>query len=229
MRLLPRSPTKSRPWESIANACGWSRSSGPWPNVPHVLISFPSFENLSTRAVDPGADECPSATKMSPFGTTSTSLGCVKYSAPLPPPGLPNVMSSLPLGLNSKTWCPFVGRAALSAPRAPRAVHAQSTTQTLPPRSTKIPCGETNIPAPNDETSFPFASNLNTAGRSEPRQLFAPQRSATHTLRPSASMSTAPVDPPPPPRCAPVSILRDGFGGAFVGGLAAPLGVVLPC
>jgi hypothetical protein len=52
-----------------------------------------------------------------------------------------------------------------------------------------------NIPAPNDFTSVPVESNFRIGGRSEPAQLFAPQRSATQMLVPSLSISTALVDP----------------------------------
>src|SRR5690242_16546008 len=117
---------------------------------------------------------------MSPLGATSTSFGCVKYSAPVPPPGLPSVSNNLPAGLNLNTWCPLDRVLSGEAPRPP--VHAQSVTQTLSSRSTKIPCGDRNIPAPNEATSPPFASNLYTAGRLDPAQLFAPHRSATQTL-----------------------------------------------
>src|ERR1041385_8758227 len=44
MRLLLRSPTKSRPRESMASACGPSSCPSPDPFVPHVFSSFPSSE-----------------------------------------------------------------------------------------------------------------------------------------------------------------------------------------
>jgi hypothetical protein len=52
----------------------------------------------------------------------------------------------------------------------------------LPSRSTRIPCGERIIPAPNDFTSLPVPSNFSTGSSAEPTQLFAPHRSATQTL-----------------------------------------------
>ena len=72
MRLLLRSPTNSRPFESNASACGWSNSPGPAPFLPITLISLPSFENFRIREFAP---PCPSETKMSPFGPVTTSLG----------------------------------------------------------------------------------------------------------------------------------------------------------
>src|ERR1035438_5325220 len=140
---------------------------------------------------------------MSPFGATSRLFGWKKYSGSRPPPGLPSVRSSLPSGLNLKTWWPLVGSAAGGGgapaapprPRPPPIVQAQSTTQTLSSLSTKIPCGERIIPVPNDFTSLPVASNFSTGSSVEPKQLFTPQRSATHTLLPSRSIATALVEP----------------------------------
>ena len=71
-RLLPRSPTNSRPAESIASACGWSISPGPEPFLPNEVMNLPSRVNLSTRELAP---PWPSDTKTSPLGATSTSLG----------------------------------------------------------------------------------------------------------------------------------------------------------
>src|SRR5215510_7702948 len=70
-----------------------------------------------------------------------------------------------------------------------------SVTQTFPFLSTCIPCGKTNIPAPKLVIRFPDESNLSTAGRFEPPQVFAPHRSATQIDLPSGSISTALVDP----------------------------------
>ena len=58
-----------------------------------------------------------------------------------------------------------------------------------------IPCGERIIPAPNDFTSVAVRVELSTGSSVEPTQLFAPQRSATQTLRPSRSIATALVEP----------------------------------
>src|SRR5262249_59078151 len=92
-------------------------------------------------------------------------------------------------------------------------------THTLPCRSTEIPCGNTNIPAPKLFTSLPEASNLSTGSRVEPRQELAPQRSATQTLAPSGSIQTPAVEPQVLP-CgifAQFSTERDGLGGELVG------------
>src|SRR5215207_629375 len=116
---------------------------------------LPVGDSLSTRATEPGDEECPSATRMLPSGATSTSFGCQKNALSRPPPGLPSVSSSLPSGLNLKIWCPF-GRDALSVtdPATAR-VQAQSVTHTFPSRSTWMPCGDSISPAPNDAVSVP--------------------------------------------------------------------------
>src|SRR5687768_5138316 len=130
---------------------------------------------------------------MSPFGATATAFGCQKYSGSRPPPALPSVIRTLPSGLNLMTWCPFVlSRVAPFC--APRALD-QSVTQMLPSRSTYRPCGTWTIPAPNDRTTFPLASNFITGSRLEPMHEFAPHRSVTQTLAPSLSMPTPLVDP----------------------------------
>src|SRR5580692_6891823 len=106
MRLFERSPTKRRPFESNASACGALNSPGADPNLPHSLMYFPSFENFTTRELigDPGGELWPSATKISPFGATTTADGRLKVSGPLPgTPALPSVNSTFPSGLNLNT------------------------------------------------------------------------------------------------------------------------------
>src|SRR6266704_503910 len=106
MRLLPRSPTNSRPLESRAMACGVSNSPGVVPFLPQVLMNFPSFENFTMRALE--SPPCPSATKMSPFGAVVTSDGRLKVSGPSPAtPALPSVSKTFPLALNLTTWWPL--------------------------------------------------------------------------------------------------------------------------
>ena len=85
-------------------------------------------------------------------------------------PATPSVISSLPSGLNLKTWCPisFAGgggsgasgggaagarAACCPARRSPRCCRA---------RSTWIPCGKIISPAPKLATSFPAGSNFRT-------------------------------------------------------------------
>src|ERR1700728_607090 len=183
MRLLARSPTNSRPWESNASACGTSNWPGPDPCPPHCLMNFPSLVNFTTRAL-PVFGECPSETKISPFGAIATSLGSLKVSGPSPAtPALPRVIRTFPSGLNLKTWNPLPPFAW------------PSVTQILPSLSTQMPCGKRNIPSPKLLTSFPEASNFRIGGSFFPSQVFAPQRSATQTLLPSRSISTALVDP----------------------------------
>src|SRR5437763_1491340 len=84
-----------------------------------------------------------------------------------------------------------------------------------------MPCGDTIIPAPKLFTSFPFASNFRiglTVGLSR-HPLLAPHRSATHTLLPSLSMSTALSDPHlrPSGSWAQSATVRYGFGASLVG------------
>src|SRR6266568_8975541 len=137
MRLLPRSPTNSRPLKSIARAWGVSNSLAAVPFLPQVLMNFPSFENFTMRALE--SPPCPSATKMSPFGAVVTSDGRLKVSGPSPAtPALPSVSKTFPSGLNLTTWWPL--------PSFPSA----SVTHTLPSLSTWMPCGNTNIPADRD-------------------------------------------------------------------------------
>src|SRR5271169_1525606 len=206
MRLLLRSPTNSRPRESIASACGVSNSPGAEPFFPQVLMNLPSLENLTTRELV--LPPCPSPTKMSPLGATRTEDGALNVSGPSPGvPGLPSASRTLPSGLNLKTWWPL--------PSLPWA----SVTQILPSRSTKRPCGNTNIPPPKLCTSFPEASNLSTGSRFEPAHVLAPQRSATHTLVPSGSIQTPAVEPQVRP-CgifAQFSMERYGLGSELVG------------
>src|SRR5262249_10897962 len=90
-----------------------------------------------------------------------------------------------------------------------------------------------NMPAPKLFTSLPDASNLRIGSRLDPSQakgspgLYcvgganAPQRSATHTLVPSGSISTPEVEPQvrPSGNLAQSSIERYGLGAEFV---AAP-------
>src|SRR5437867_1958325 len=73
MRLLLRSPTNNLPVESIAIA--WSSANSPLavPFLPQALMNFPSFENLTMRALE--SPPCPSATKISPFGAVTTAEG----------------------------------------------------------------------------------------------------------------------------------------------------------
>src|SRR5262245_32892799 len=183
MRLLARSATNSRPRESNVRLCGALNSPGPAPGLPHVFRNLPVLSNFTMRMFEPAS--WPSATKMSPFGATATSDGELNSSLPEPAtPALPSVSSTAPVGLNLMTWCP------LSLAFDPCA----SVTQTLPSRSTSMPCGKTNLPAPKLLTSLPDGSNSNTESMFDPSHVLAPHRSATHTL-PFGATSMALVDP----------------------------------
>jgi hypothetical protein len=75
MRLLRRSPTNSRPVESIAIACGPSKSPCALPSLLQVLMNLPVLSSFTTRALV--FSPWPSATKMSPFGAVTTSEGAL--------------------------------------------------------------------------------------------------------------------------------------------------------
>src|SRR6266568_1872617 len=84
-----------------------------------------------------------------------------------------------------------------------------------------MPCGDTIMPAPKLLRSLPDASNLrigSTVGESR-HALLPPHRSATQTLLPSLSMSTALSDPHvrPSGSFAQFSTVRYGFGASLVG------------
>jgi hypothetical protein len=82
-----------------------------------------------------------------------------------------------------------------------------------------MPCGNTIKPLPKLRTSVPEASNFSTVSRSDPRQVFAPQRSATQIDRPSRSISTALVEPQVRPAgiLKKFSTVRYGFGASLTG------------
>src|ERR1700693_2548733 len=210
MRLFVRSPTNSRPLESNASACGPSNSPGPVPFLPNSLINFPSFENFTMRALSHMQPVCPSETKMSPFGATTTSVGAPNVSGPVPlTPALPSVIKTLPSGLSLKTCNPLV----------PSLDACSSVTHTFPCLSTKKPWGNTNIPTPQCLNSFPEVSNSRMGSSFESAQLFAPHRSYAHTF-PSGPISTPAVDPHflPSGNCAQLVTVRYGFGKSFEGG-----------
>src|SRR5579863_6908436 len=203
MRLLLRSPTKRRPLESRARACGMSNSPGPVPFFPQVLMNFPSLENFTMRLFD--SPPWPSATKMSPLGATTTSDGMLNVSGPLPAtPALPSVSRTFPSGENLKTWCPF--------PSFPW----PSVTHTLPSLSAKMPWGNTNMPAPKLFSSLPEVSNSRIGASFEPAQELAPHRSATQIWS-WASTSTPAVDPHvrPSGSLAQSEMVRYGLGCAL--------------
>jgi hypothetical protein len=115
---------------------------------------------------------------MSPFGVVITSLGSRNVSVPrAPTPDLPNCRSTFPSGLNFVTVCPLPlasGNFASSASLAAR----PSVIQTLPSRSTWMPCGKMNWPRPKLASTLPvLRSNFRIGSTLEPAQLFAPHRS----------------------------------------------------
>src|SRR5450755_905453 len=113
-RLLPRSATKIRPWESIAIPCSWSNSPCPLPCLPQVKICLPVLSNLTTRSLV--FPPWPSPTKMSPLDATTTLLAPLKKPSALPGmPWWPSVISTWPSGLNLTTTPPLPFRIPLSA------------------------------------------------------------------------------------------------------------------
>src|SRR5262249_58625400 len=85
--------------DAMAGAGGWSLRPGREPFFPQFLMTLPCLSNLTMR--DLVFPQCPSATKMSPLGATSTADGALNSSGPLPAiPALPSVSSTLPSGLN---------------------------------------------------------------------------------------------------------------------------------
>src|SRR5215471_20753121 len=96
-----------------------------------------------------------------------------------------------------------------------------------------------NMPAPKLFTSLPDSSNLRIGSRLDPSQAKGspgfycvgganvPQRSATHTLVPSGSISTPEVEPQvrPSGNLAQLSIVRYGLGAEFVG---VPVSAIAP-
>src|SRR3974390_32779 len=97
-------------------------------------------------------------------------------------------------------------------------------------------CGNTGAPTPKLFTRPPAASNFRTGGNGESEQAKGrpgfimegganePQRSATQTLTPSRSMSTAFVEPQPRPsgNLAQFSIARYGLGAELIGVIGCP-------
>src|SRR5580704_8550396 len=162
------------------------------------------------RALSHMQPVCPSATKMSPLGATTTSVGAPNVSEPVPlTPALPSVIKTLPSGLSLKTCKPLV----------PSFDASSSVTHTLPCLSTKKPWGNTNIPAPQCLNSLPEVSNSRIGSSFESPQLFAPHRSYAHMF-PSGPMSTPAVDPHfrPSGNCAQFVTVWYGLGGSLEGG-----------
>ncbi len=115
------------------------------------------------RPARPGpgtASLCASATKMLPSAAMATSFGSVNACGGRPAvPGVPSVSRSLPCGLNFSTAWPLPaasGNFFNSSGVAERA----STIQTLPCRSTSMPCGHMSSPAPKLATTVPAASSF---------------------------------------------------------------------
>jgi len=69
-------------------------------------MNFPSLENFTMRPL--AFATCPSLTKMSPFGATTTSVGPLNVSGPsLATPALPSVINTFPSGLSLEDLLAF--------------------------------------------------------------------------------------------------------------------------
>ena len=146
---------------------------------------------------------------MLPSGATRTSEGWLKMPSPSPAtPAMPRLISNSPSSLNLCTWWPI--------PIPPRA----SVTQTLFSASTKMPWGQTNMPAPKLFSRLPSLSKSRTGGTSSlPTQEFWPHLSATQMFPlPSWAGKTALVEPQvlsPPSLPHMPSTAVYGFGAWF--------------
>jgi len=96
-------PPKPSRWPtSVHDQRAAHRDAGVGAVLPQLVMNFPSFENFINRLLPLAS--WPSATKMSPFLPTATPLGDRKCRSSLPPtPASPNVIRSVPSGLNLKT------------------------------------------------------------------------------------------------------------------------------
>src|SRR5215470_3383890 len=136
---------------------------------------------------------------MSPLlRSVTTAVGSVRDSGGFPrTPGFPNIIRTLPSGLNLITTLPFLpslGKFLRSSEDGAR----ESVTHTLPSLSTWTPCGHTNSPPPKLRISFPDSSKRWTGLALVPRQpgvVPGEHRSVAHTDLPSLPMAT-PLEPP---------------------------------
>src|SRR6267142_5802674 len=189
MRLLPRSATRTRPPRSMMIAWSPSNSPGPFPYLPQALMNFPSFENLTTRSLLSGPP-WPSATKMSPLGASTTSVGELNASGPLPvEPGLPSVRTTLPSALYLTTvWpLPTTRGSSFFTPGPDTA----SVTQMLPSLPTYNPCGQTIVPAPQLLRYLPDLSILMMGSWFDEAHSRPPHR--VRTIRLPSEVSSVPI------------------------------------
>ena len=141
-------------------------------------MNLPSLANFTMRALV--LPPWPSATKMSPFGATSTSEGALNVS-----------------------W-PVAGDAGLAERHQHLAVRAELHDQPGPCRSCALAVGDPDVAVAVDvqavredeharrRSSSPACRRRRTSGSarcSEPAQVLAPQRSNTQRLLPSRSKS----------------------------------------
>ena len=175
MRRLPRSATNRRPCESIASECG------PRNCAVAVALRAPALDELAVgrtsrcgrcRSVglDPGTARCATRRRRCcRRERSSTSFGSVNCVGGSPAsPGVPSTSSTLPCGLNFVTVWPLPaasGNFFSSGGVAERA----SATQTLPWRSTSMPCGQRISPAPKLCTTLPVGSSLTIGSTSSRR------------------------------------------------------------
>jgi hypothetical protein len=183
-----------------------------------LLDELPGLVELDDAFVRSGA--VPVGDEVSPLGATTTSEGALKCFSSFPLwPGVPSVIRSFPFLSNFCTVCPTVEPLPRPSPST------ASVTQTFSCESTWMPCGKANIPLPKENSRLPFVSNFRMGLRSEPTQVFEPQRSIAHTVFPSGAISTPAVEP----HCRPLGSFAQlntdlyGLGSLLTGSICAEL------
>src|SRR5215510_2711771 len=132
-------------------------------------------------------------------------------------PGVPRVSRCFPFLSNFCTVWPTVEPLPRPSPST------ASVTQTFSCASTWMPWGKANSPLPKENSSLPFVSNFRIGSRSEPTQVFEPQRSIAQTVLPSGAMSTPAVEP----HCRPLGSFAQlntvlyGLGSLLTGSICA--------
>src|SRR5262245_13089799 len=130
---------------------------------------------------------------MSPLGASTTSVGELNASGPLPvTPGLPSVSTTLPSALYLTTVCPLpTTRGSSFLTPGPETA---SVTHTLPSLPTYSPCGHTTVPAPQLLMYFPDLSILRIGSWFDEAHSRPPHR--VRTMRVPSVVSSVPITSP---------------------------------
>ena len=168
-------------------------------------MSFPSFENLNTRAVLPAADECPSGDEDVAVRRDEDRVRLEEELRVASAARLAERHQQLAVRAELEDLMPSAGAAGGVVPsscgvarRVPAAAAAGARAVDHPDVAVAI---DENAMRRRDHAraevrdQLPFASNFITGSSVEPTQLFVPQRSATQMLCPSRSIETALVEP----------------------------------